>query len=255
MKRRQPFAEQPVEGWEEGDFGRHRRCQADGYDSDLDSPVIFRGLLQWALLLLGFLVRYILDALLTPRVVDSVLRVSARWVIAVTSGAWPLLRTFFTPVLPFFLWHVWSAFTSFRMLQGSALICFARLLLHLIMDDKLIVGDLTKRDIWPSLVPVVRFCRVSSGRVTHVPQPWQCGERLALCLAMPWIIRCAGVGLLSRWFTGSSLTVVHAVEWAARPLAGTMSQWSPEWDDGPRMRDSSGHDEDLLAIIRRCYDG
>ena len=247
--------ERPVEGWRAGGVALHRQWDVGGYDSDLDSPVIFRGLLQWALILMGFLVRYILDALLTPRVVDSMLRPSARWVVAATSGAWPLLRTFFAPVLPFFLWHVWSTYNSLRMLQGSAFVCFARLLLHLIVDDRLIVGDLTKKDLWPSLVPVVWFCRVSSGRVAHVPQPWRCGERRVLCLAMPWIIRCAGAGLLSRWLTGSSLTMVHAVEWAASPLGGAVSRWSPEWSGDSRVRDSPSDREGLLARIRRCYDG
>ena len=184
--------------------------------------------------------RYFLDVLLTPRVVDGVMAPSARCMAAVTKTLF-LMRKCFAPVLPFFLWHVWTTSTSIRMLQGSALFCLLRAIIYLFSDNHLVVGDLTKRDIWPLFASLVWFCRVSSGRVQNAPPCWYIGERHLLCVYAPWLVRCAVVGAISTWLTGSPTFIVQAVL-RESSIPAVASHWV------------FGEDK-LQALIRRCYDG
>ena len=125
------------------------------------------------------------------------------------------------------------------------------MLLHLIADDRVVVGDLTKRDLWPLLVPVAWFCRVSGGRVAlpDAPPSWQRIEHRTACFAVPWLIRCAALSATSRWLTG--WTPVDAVEWVRSPFKGGVLQhpWHEEEPSAP-WRDGG-----LTARIDRCYDG
>eukprot|EP00327_Prymnesium_parvum_P006081 CAMPEP_0182799764 /NCGR_PEP_ID=MMETSP0006_2-20121128/2056_1 /TAXON_ID=97485 /ORGANISM="Prymnesium parvum, Strain Texoma1" /LENGTH=263 /DNA_ID=CAMNT_0024924967 /DNA_START=356 /DNA_END=1148 /DNA_ORIENTATION=+ len=69
------------------------------------------------------------------------------------------------------------------------------------MNDKITIGQLTKGDVWPAIVPLVRFVRVSGGRVAEheagpVLLPWFRGHRYLACLVGRWWIRLGALCLL-----------------------------------------------------------
>ena len=166
----------------------------------MQEPLILRGLLQFVLICAFFMIRYILDVLLTPAVLDTLIRDVYRSVPSAIGSAWPLVKTCYAPLMPFLLFHVWKWCNSDIVQRILLLLCSLRLFTSIIMNDAATVGQLTKGDVWPALVPLVRFARISAGRVTKAEagpslQPWFRGYRRWMCLVGPWLVR-GGVFIL-----------------------------------------------------------
>ena len=154
---------------------------------DMDDPLVVRGLLQWLCFVTFFLARYVLDVLLTPDVVDDTVRSAWRGGRTALVKAWPLLRTCYAPLVPVLLMQFWKLATLDMVQWTCGYACSFRLMMHLLMHDSLVVGSLTKGDVWPQVVPFVTFVRISSGRARRVGAEWRYGPRYFLCRAVPWI--------------------------------------------------------------------
>lgn len=159
-------------------------------------PLILRGLLQLMVIAAFFVVRYILDVLLTPPVLDSLVCDVYDGALSAIPSICSLLRTCFAPLMPFVVFHVWKWCTANVIQRALFLLCSLRLATSIVMNDAVTIGRLTKEDVWPTLVPLVRFVRVSAGRVAErdVGPPmnaWFCGYRRLLCVVVPWLVRIA----------------------------------------------------------------
>jgi len=214
------------------------------HERDMDEPLIVRGLLQWLGVVAFFLVRYVLDVLLTPEVVDDTVRGAWRGGRAALATAWPLLCTCYAPLAPVLLIQVWRLATLDMVQWTCGCVCSFRLMIHLLMHDSLIVGSLTKRDVWPQIVPFVTFVRVSSGRARRVLGKWQHGPRYFLCRAMPWAVRVCLLALLLRRSLPNYRRTRHR---NGREHPAVADQWAT----GAGEEEHDG----LVARISSCYDG
>mmetsp|Transcript_3511 Transcript_3511/g.8499 ORF Transcript_3511/g.8499 Transcript_3511/m.8499 type:complete len:272 (+) Transcript_3511:250-1065(+) len=103
--------------------------------------------------------------------------------------------------MPFLMYHIWGWCNTHVIQQAVLLGCTIRLAANVIMNDKITIGQLTKGDVWPAIVPLVRFVRVSGGRVAEheagpVLLPWFRGHRYLACLVGRWWIRLGALCLL-----------------------------------------------------------
>ena len=217
----------------------------DYRERDMDEPLVVRGLLQWLCMATFFLARYALDVLLTPVVVDDAVFGVGRWARALTGTAWPVLRTCYAPLAPVLMLQLWKLATLDTLQWVFACACSFRLLVHVLMHDSLVVGSLTKRDIWPQIVPLATFVRVSGGRARRVPRQWRQGPLHLICGAVPWAIRLTILVLLLR---RSAIPRSMLPHWPAQPGAADIEKWATDAEPWTE------HD-DLVARIQRCYDG
>lgn len=198
---------------------------AFGTVRDMREPLILRGLLQLMGISTFFVVRYVLDVLLTPPVLDSLMRDAYNAARGAIAAVWPLLRTCYGPLAPFVVFHLWKWCNVDVIQHAVLLVCSLRLATSIIMNNAVTIGRLTKGDVWPALMPLVRFARVSGGRLTEPDaapsqRPWFRGCRRLMCLAVPWIIRAAVLDALLR-VVGSPFAAI---------VSGMLSPWS--WVDG-----------------------
>ena len=184
-------------------------------------PLILRGLLQLVVIAAFFVVRYVLDVLLTPPVLDSLIRDAGDAARSAIPSAWPLLKTCYGPLAPFVVFHLWKWCNADVIQRALLLVCSLRLATSIIMNNAATIGRLTKGDVWPALLPLVRFARVSGGRLSEQDagpslKPWFRGCRRLMCLAVPWLVRAAVLDALLR-VAGIPLTSI---------ASGRLSPWS-----------------------------
>ena len=194
----------------------------------MQEPLILRGLLQFVVICAFFMIRYILDVLLTPAVLDSFARDVCQSIPSAIGSAWPLVKTCYAPLMPVLLFQAWKWCNSDIVQRVLLLLGSIRLLTGIIMNDAATVGQLTKGDVWPALVPLVRFARISAGRVTKVEaapalQPWFRGYRRWMCLAGPWVVRGAVFILMFRAVGGSLVGSFRALPVLRSPMANARS--------------------------------
>jgi len=175
-------------------------------DEGMDDPLVLRGLLQCLGIGLFHTIRYVLDVLFTPRVVQVV----CRQVESIMHRIWA--ATCCAPMMWLLLLHLWSSldYSIFAISARWALwCCILRAMLTTLMDDTMVVGQLRKRHVWVPLAWLVTFMRVSSGR--EAPRrTWQSGHRHHLCRTVPWVLR---LGVLSTsWPTLHTLPRAHFQE-------------------------------------------
>ena len=126
-----------------------------------------RGMLQFLLIGTFFGVRYVFDVMLTPAVLDSLVRAAMHATRDALSSAWPLIQAYYAPLMPFVILHMWRWCSADAMQQMVLMVCTLRLVTSILVNDSVTIGHLTKGSVWPLLVPLVRFARVSAGRVTR----------------------------------------------------------------------------------------
>ena len=161
-------------------------------DDGMDDPLVLRGLLQCLGIGLFHTIRYVMDVLFTPHVVQAV----PHQVEAIMHRLWTAVSAWYAPLMWLLLLHLWGSLSCgiFAISARWALwCCIVRAMLTTLMDDTMVVGRLRKRHVWVPLVWWVTFTRVSSGR-EEPRRTWQCGHRHHLCCIMPWVIR---LGILS----------------------------------------------------------
>ena len=73
----------------------------------MDEPVILRGLLYFLILAAFFMIRYVLDVLLTPRVLDAGAHAAIDWVITAPRCSLNLLRSCSATLLPWATLRAW----------------------------------------------------------------------------------------------------------------------------------------------------
>jgi len=172
----------------------------------LDDPLILRGLLQLVVLTTFFVSRYFFDVLLSPRVFDAAAWRTIGWLGRVVCASLPLLKLCYAPLVPFFILHIWNV-CSAKMIQRVLLLVFScRLTMHIILSNAIVMGRLTKGDVWRPLVKLVRFVRISSGRSSSPPPRWKEGYRYLLCIIVPWMIRLAVLAVIYENTVGSLMT-------------------------------------------------
>ena len=159
----------------------------------MGDPLILRGLIQFVALASFYIGRYMLDVLFTPSVLDALLRDAGRCAMSTAKVAWPLVRSYYAPLLPLVAIRAWQCCTAELVGKWLLSVCSLRLVMHIVMDDGLRIGNSTKGDVWPAIVPLAQFVHVSGGRATSRAglRRWFCGHRHALCIAVPWAVRAA----------------------------------------------------------------
>ena len=171
------------------------RQHADGSQD----PLILRGLIQFIVVCSFFTLRYLLDVIFTPTVVDALARDICSCVMSTARAARSLLSIYLLPIAAL---RAWQRCDSDAMTRSLLFLFALRMLVNIVGNNALVVGTLTKRDVWCKLVPFTRFVRVSGGRVLkeRAPiawQPWFRGPRRLACVLVPWTIRAA----LLHWLT------------------------------------------------------
>lgn len=200
----------------------------------MNDPLILRGLVQIVLIAAFFVARYIIDAVLTCGTVDAIARSASNGVLETARVGCPLLRVhsaLCTTLLALQAWRFWNAEIMQRGLMWA---CSLRLVAHLIMSDDLVIGQLTKGDVWPQLASLVTFLRVSSGRTTlHPKMHWRQGCRRFLCMFVPWAVRAAvatyvisavGARGIGRMAAGASLSWDHSTHILTGRLQGDLRE-------------------------------
>jgi hypothetical protein len=196
----------------------------------LNEPMNMRGVLQFLLIATFFGVRYVFDVLLTPPVLDSLLQGLLHSTVGTVSSALPLFQTCYAPLIPFVLLHIWRCCSAEAMQRTLLVVCSLRLATSLLMNDAVTVGRLTKGDVWPILVPLIRFTRVSSGRVPKCAahpslKHWFRGHRYFFCLLAPWLIRCFSLTLILRAI-GATPSVPLKSQWTTGMHSSSLGQSS-----------------------------
>ena len=134
-------------------------------DEGMQQPVVLRGLLQCVAISLFFTVRYMLDVLFTPRLVQALFW----WLSNCARCIWRWLWC--VPVASFLALHLWGSLTCDTVVRGLLMWYTLRAGLVAFMDDQVVVGGLKKHHIWLPLLWWVTFTRVSSGRGTRARSP------------------------------------------------------------------------------------
>jgi len=193
---------------------------AETADAGMNHPVVLRGLLQCIILFLLCTTRYLLDVILSPRVVQ------AMWHQTALAMRWLWRASCCAPAASLFLLYFWGSLDCGILgiiVRWGLRCCILRALLVAMMDDTVVVARLRKRHIWVPLACWVEFTRVSSGR--RLPHgAWQAAHRLFLCRAVPWAVRMC---LLS--MTWPTLSVAPNTPFTLRSV-GQGVQDSPEFD-------------------------
>ena len=157
-------------------------------DEGMDEPVILRGVLYFLTLAAFFTIRYLLDVLLTPRLLDAVAHSLVGWVMEAPRTSMMALHSCSATLLPWAMLRAWRCLDAAVIERACLYVAGIQLGVKLIADNTLVMGRITKRDMWPLLVPLATFARVSSGR-SRGPHRWRCGRRGLLCAVAPWLIR------------------------------------------------------------------
>ena len=157
-------------------------------DAGMDEPVILRGLVYFVMIATFVTVRYLLDVLFTPCLVDAAAHTVAKWAIRAPRNSISVLRSCFAPLLPWVVLRIWRCWDAAIMERACLYVAALQMCVNLLSDNTLVIGRLTKRDMWPLLVPLLAFTRISSGRVRR-PRRWRRGLRGFLCAAVPWLVR------------------------------------------------------------------
>ena len=181
-------------------------------DEGMQQPVVLRGLLQCVAISLFFTVRYVLDVLFTPRLVQALFW----WLSNCARCIWRWLWC--VPVASFLALHLWGSLTCDTVVRGLLMWYTLRAGLVAFMDDQVVVGGLKKHHIWLPLLWWVTFTRVSSGRCAPYAE-WKGGHRRFLCCVVPWVLRlialtaCWPTLRTSTWVTRASepalLSLIH----------------------------------------------
>ena len=101
----------------------------------MQEPLILRGLLQFVVICAFFMIRYILDVLLTPAVLDSFARDVCQSIPSAIGSAWPLVKTCYAPLMPVLLFQAWKWCNSDIVQRVLLLLGSIRLLTGIIMND------------------------------------------------------------------------------------------------------------------------
>ena len=196
-----------------GEWGDDVELEEEEEDDDMQRPVVLRGLLQCVAISLFFTVRYVLDVLFTPRLVQALFW----WVGKSARSIWRWLWC--APVASCLALHLWGSLKCDTVVRGVLLWYILRAGLLALMDDHAVVGGLKKHHIWLPLLWWVTFTRVSSGRCAPCTA-WKSGHRHILCCAAPWALR---------------LTIVMVVCWPA--FGGTRTVRASEFElHAPHIR-------------------
>jgi len=161
----------------------------DGFDNEIgmDAPVVLRGLLQCGTIGLFYTIRYFLDVIFTPSVVQFVYG----HVVSAVRLVWVV--SCFTPVALLIGLHLWDLLTFGSLFRYVLWCSILRAVGTSLMDNTVVVGSLKKRHIWVPLAWWVTFTRVSSGR--YPPHgAWLHGPHQCLCRIVPWIVRLCVLG-------------------------------------------------------------
>lgn len=178
-------------------------------DEGMQQPVVLRGLLQCVAISLFFTVRYMLDVLFTPRLVQALFC----WLSNCARCIWRWLWC--VPVASFLALHLWGSLTCDTVVRGLLMWYTLRAGLVAFMDDQVVVGGLKKHHIWLPLLWWVTFTRVSSGRCAPYAE-WKGGHRRFLCCVVPWVLRlialtaCWPTLRTSTWVTRASEPALQA---------------------------------------------
>ena len=210
---------------------------ASGTVGGTREPLILRGLLQIVIISVFFVVRYVLDVLLTPRVLDSLTHDAYCAARSTILSAWPLLKTCYAPLAPCVVYHLWNWCNADVIQRALLLVCSLRLATSIIMNNAATVGRLTKGDAWPILLPLVRFARVSGKRLNEKVagpslKPWFRGYRRVLCLAMPWFVRAAVLNALVGASGSPLTTIVSSMRSPWAGVRGARTERSPVGSSG-----------------------
>ena len=119
-------------------------------DDGMDDPLVLRGLLQCLGIGLFHTIRYVMDVLFTPHVVQAV----PHQVEAIMHRLWTAVSAWYAPLMWLLLLHLWGSLNCgiFAISARWALwCCIVRAMLTTLMDDTMVVGRLRKRQ--PSLGP------------------------------------------------------------------------------------------------------
>ena len=194
----------------------------------MDEPVILRGLLYFLILAAFFIIRYILDVLLTPRVLDAAAHAAIDCIITAPRCSLNLLRSCSAALLPWATLRVWRCCDAAMMEKACLYVAALQLGLKFVCDSSLVVGRLRKGDLWPMIVPLVMFTRVSSGR-SQGPHRWRCGRRGLLCAAAPWMVRIGALVALYQIFVAP---LVQSLRRSIPAMTGTgPHNAQPGWND------------------------
>ena len=156
-------------------------------DEGMDDPLVLRGLLQCLGIGLFHAIRYVMDVLFTPHIVQAV----PRQVESIVHRLWTAISIWYAPIMCLLLLHLGGSLDRGILAISARWMlwcCILRAVLTTLMDDTMIVGQLRKRHAWVPLVWWVTFTRVSSGR-EQPRRAWQRGYRHHLCCMMPWVLR------------------------------------------------------------------